>query len=151
MLGSLGRWLRLLGYDTVTAQHEPDAVLIRWARAEERIILTRDRHLANQRGIRALLINSDDVDEQLVQVARQLSLPMPEPGTRCPHCNVRLGEVNHDTAARSVPHYVVHTQDSFRRCAQCQRIYWRGTHWAGIAAKMRLVVEILDLSGFRKT
>ena len=139
MLGSLGRWLRLLGYDTVTAQHEPDAVLICWARAEDRTILTRDHHLANQRGIRALLITSDDLDEQLVQVARRLPLPSPRPGTRCPRCNVQLHEVNHNTAAQSVPNYVLHSQDTFRRCPQCQRVYWRGSHWADIAAKMRII------------
>jgi uncharacterized protein with PIN domain len=139
MLGSLGRWLRLLGYDTVTAQHEPDAVLVRWARAEDRIVLTRDQHLANQRGIEALLITSDNLDEQLLQVARQLPLPPPRPGTRCPRCNAPLHEASNSAVEESVPSYVLHTQSAFQRCRGCQRVYWRGTHWASIAAKARLI------------
>lgn len=49
MLGSLGRWLRLMGYDTAIAQREPDAQLVRRALAEGRVILTRDRALALSR------------------------------------------------------------------------------------------------------
>jgi len=90
MLGSLGKWLRLLGYDTVIARDEPDAVLVRQARAEDRVILTRDRQLARRRGVRVFLITEDDLEAQLYQVATNLDLPPPQPGSRCPECNELL-------------------------------------------------------------
>ena len=43
MLGRLARWLRLLGYDTAYENDADDLYLARRARAEDRILLTRDR------------------------------------------------------------------------------------------------------------
>ncbi|RME40127.1 MAG: hypothetical protein D6793_00070, partial [Thermoflexia bacterium] len=68
MLGRLARWLRLLGYDTAYENHADDLELARRARAEGRILLTRDRALAARKGLRALLIESEDVQEQVRQV-----------------------------------------------------------------------------------
>ncbi len=51
MLGRLARWLRLLGYDSVYFIHTADAELVRLARADGRIILTRDHGLARRRGV----------------------------------------------------------------------------------------------------
>jgi len=138
MLGSLGRWLRLLGYDTVIARHEPDAHLVRLARAEGRVILTRDRELAARHGVQALLIVSDKLDKQLAQTAHDLPLPPAAPGSRCQHCNESLQPVSHTDAAGSVPPYVLDTQESLSRCPACGRFYWRGTHWPEIEAKLAL-------------
>ncbi len=46
MLGSLARWLRLMGYDTAYPEPGPDRDLIDRARKEGRILLTRDKELA---------------------------------------------------------------------------------------------------------
>lgn len=139
MLGSLGKWLRLLGYDTAVAQREPDAEIVRLARAEGRIILTRDRALAQRRGLQAVLVICDDLDGQLAQIARDLPLPPPAPGTRCVHCNEPLRQITPAEAAADVPPYVLQTQAVFCRCSSCRRVYWRGTHWAGIEAKAATV------------
>jgi len=136
MLGSLGKWLRLLGYDTVIARDEPDAVLVRQARAEDRVILTRDRQLARRRGVRVFLITEDDLEAQLYQVATNLDLPPPQPGSRCPECNELLVIQRADDVAGDVPPYVLRTRDSFRRCPDCQRVFWRGSHWQGVAEKL---------------
>ena len=140
MLGTLGKWLRLLGYDTAIADnYQPDAELVRLARAEDRVILTRDRELAGRRGIQALLVVDDLLDAQLAQVGRELALPPPEPGSRCPHCNALLEEAPSHEVASAVPPYVLHTQEQFRRCPACGRVYWRGTHWRGIEGKVALM------------
>jgi uncharacterized protein len=144
MLGSLGRWLRLLGYDTAIARSETDWQILRRARAEERIILTRDRELAQRQGVRTLLVLRDDLDGQLAQTAHDLSLPQPQPGTRCLHCNAPLQPANRHDVAPDVPSYVLQTQKSFRRCPVCHRVYWRGTHWLKIeerAARLRAVTS----------
>lgn len=129
MLGSLGRWLRLLGYDAAIAGREPDWQIVRQARAEGRIILTRDRELARRQGVHTLLVVEDDLDAQLAQTMRDLDLPPPQPGTRCLHCNTTLQPVNPADVTGDVPPYVLQTQETFRRCPVCQRVYWRGTHW----------------------
>ncbi|MDI7277663.1 MAG: Mut7-C RNAse domain-containing protein, partial [Anaerolineae bacterium] len=42
MLGRLARWLRILGYDTLYDPRWHDDELVRLARAQGRILLTRD-------------------------------------------------------------------------------------------------------------
>jgi uncharacterized protein len=45
MLEKLTKWLRILGYDVTYERKIEDAVLIRQALAENRLILTPDTHL----------------------------------------------------------------------------------------------------------
>ncbi|HSN76938.1 MAG TPA: Mut7-C RNAse domain-containing protein [Anaerolineae bacterium] len=139
MLGSLGRWLRLLGYDMAIARSEPDWQLVRQARAEGRVILTRDRELARRQGLQTLLVQDDDLDAQLAQTARDLHLPQPQPGTRCLHCNASLQSASRSDVADDVPLYVLQTQEAFRRCPACRRVYWRGTHWAKIEERIAAI------------
>lgn len=146
MLGSLGRWLRLLGYDTAMAGTEPDWQIVRQARAEGRIILTRDRALASRRGVQTLLVLDDDLDAQLAQAALELDLPQQRPGTRCLHCNTLLEPASRADVASSVPPYVLQTQETFRRCPDCQRVYWRGTHWLKIEQRCAALQAITNRS-----
>jgi hypothetical protein len=136
MLGSLGRWLRLMGYDTAIAQHEPDTELVRRARIEDRVILTRDRELTRRAGVRTLLIEHDTLQDQLAQVGQALNLPSPQPGTRCPRCNEPLQAASLTDVAGDVPPYVLRTQTSFHRCPACRCVYWRGTHWQRITERL---------------
>lgn len=139
MLGSLGRWLRLLGYDTAIAGSEPDWQIVRQARAEGRVILTRDRELARRRGVQTLLVLDDDLDAQLAQTVQDLDLPPPQSGTRCLHCNATLQPASHSDVTSDVPPYVLQTQRTFRRCPVCRRVYWRGTHWLKIEERVAVL------------
>jgi len=142
MLGRLARWLRLLGYDTLYLSPADDQQLVRRARADGRILLTRDASLAQRRNLDALLIVSDRVQEQLAQVYRQLHLSTDNRFARCALCNVVLDHLDKEAARAQVPPYVFQTQSAFRRCPACQRIYWRGTHWQ----RMQKLLETLDKS-----
>jgi uncharacterized protein with PIN domain len=53
MLGRLARYLRLMGYDVSYPPPGPDARLIAVARAEGRVLLTRDRGIKQRVGPRA--------------------------------------------------------------------------------------------------
>jgi hypothetical protein len=113
--------------------------LIRQARAEDRLIVTRDHQLAGRRGIRAVLINSESLDGQIAEVRaalESLTAGVPEPFTRCPECNGKLHDLPHEGARDLVPPYVWHTQHVFRRCPDCGRVYWKGTHWPGMQARL---------------
>ena len=65
MLGRLARWLRLMGYDAVYWRDGSDDALIAAAQAEGRLILTRDHALAGRRGVSALLIEAEALDDQI--------------------------------------------------------------------------------------
>jgi uncharacterized protein len=129
MLGTLAKWLRILGYDTHFDSALDDHQLVRLARAEGRVLLTRDRQLARRRGVRTLQIDSQQLDEQIQQVLDALDLEPDRTFSLCPVCNEPLEAISQDEARKRVPAYVAQTQHSFRMCASCQRVYWRGTHW----------------------
>lgn len=129
MLGRLARWLRALGYDVLYDRSLDDDALARLARAEERILLTRDVELTRRRGIQTMLVRDDRVSEQLKQVVNQLGLATNAAFSRCIECNAVLQELTRDEALPHIPPYVAATQARFRRCPQCGKVYWRGTHW----------------------
>ena len=128
MLGKLAKWLRLLGYDTAYDNAATDLELARRARAEGRILLTRDRELAGRRGLRTLLIQSEILEEQVREVQDALG-PPPDPAlSRCAVCNAALETVSSEEVADCVPPYVLRTQAEFRLCPGCRRVYWAGSH-----------------------
>ena len=129
MLGRLAKWLRILGYDTLYNPSWDDLYLVRLARAQDRILLTRDTELARRRGVRVLVLKSERLEEQVRQLHRDLGLGAVAPFSRCPVCNTPLEEISKDQAWGQVPPYVFVTQKEFRLCPSCDRFYWRGSHW----------------------
>jgi uncharacterized protein with PIN domain len=129
MLGTLAKWLRVLGYDTIYDTDLDDHQLVRLARADGRELLTRDRELACRRGVRTLLVASEDLDDQVRQVLLELELDAGRTFSRCPICNEILQTLDRETARERVPPYVAQTRKTFRSCPACRRVYWRGTHW----------------------
>ena len=145
MLGRLTRWLRALGYDTSYDSAWDDERLAHIARAEKRILLTRDVQLTRRRGVVSILIQDDKVLNQLRQVIRLLTLNDALAFTRCIECNAELEELTPTEAAPLVPPFVLNTQTRFRRCPNCGRVYWRGTHWT----RMREVLAGLETTDGR--
>lgn len=140
MLGTLARWLRVLGFDVVYEAHIDDAALVEQAAAESRVILTRDRRLLERRLAREhLLIDSDDIDEQLRQVVEAFDLTARATGGfgRCLRCNTRLERIDAARVRDLVPAYVARTQTRFRYCPTCNRVFWRATHVEQMERRLR--------------
>ena len=145
MLGRLARWLRVLGYDTWYDIRVPDAELVRLAETEERVLLTRDRHLLRElRPARALEVRQDDPLQQLHDVVRALALEPPATlFTRCLLCNAPLEDLAREEAAPLLPAGVQDVPGPVRRCPVCARLYWDGSH----VRRMRAALE-RDLPGW---
>ena len=138
MLGSLVRWLRLAGYDTEFWREGSDDELIAAAQQQGRLIVTKDHGLAGRRGVAALRIDAETLDEQIDEARRSLSErgPAPQPFTRCAKCNGPIVDLPHPDADGLVPPYVWHTQREFRRCERCGRVYWKGTHYPAVQHRL---------------
>lgn len=139
MVGKLARWLRLLGYDTAyLPQLSPEGVM-REARRQGRIILTRDSRIVRRKDAPPFLfIESDRFREQLRQVVEALRLdPVRHLLTRCSECNERLQPITKDDVRDRVPEYVWRTQEEFRGCSGCRRLYWGATHKERILEEVR--------------
>jgi uncharacterized protein with PIN domain len=141
-VGKLARWLRLMGYDTRFFDGGDDSELVAIAKAEGRVILSRDTQIMKRRlitsgRIKAVLIQSDQPGEQIRQVIATLGLESRfKPFTICLECNQPLVERAKDEVKELVPPYVFKTQDQFMQCPNCGRIYWRGTHWREMTKKL---------------
>jgi len=59
-----------------------------------------------------------------------------KPFSLCLECNQVLVERSKDEVKELVPPYVFKTQNYFMQCPNCQRIYWRGTHWQAMTKRL---------------
>jgi uncharacterized protein with PIN domain len=143
MLGTLAKWLRVLGYDTEYDNSIEDDAVVQRCVNEDRIALTSDSRLVQRRLLRDrhVLVSSHKLSEQLIQVVAGLENP-PDSElrlTRCLECNSLIKEVSKSEVRALVPSYVFETQEEFRRCPDCKRVYWRGTH------RERMIEKVLSL------
>jgi hypothetical protein len=138
MLGSLARWLRFAGFDTLYEPESRTPTLVGRARAEGRWLLTLDRSLAARAGPRVVLLHGADVALQLADLRRRLPLVIERERflSRCSCCNGALQEITREEAAARVPPYVAATASRFFFCPGCGRIYWPGTHPGRIARRL---------------
>lgn len=134
MLGSLARWLRILGYDSVYRKDAEDGELL--AALGDRYLLTRDRQLAQRAGARGLYLESDDLDVQLAEIARRFSLRLDLSRTRCPTCNGELERAGKEEVKGSVAPGTLRAHEEFWRCRGCGKVYWHGAHWKNIIPRL---------------
>ena len=130
MLGRLARWLRAMGYDTLYPGQAEDRHLLQLARAEGRILVTRDRMLARLGEPDSCLIRSERVDAQVLEAVNRLALA-PEHRhwlSRCLECNGLLEPRIRESLRGLVPDHVFATHTDFLRCPGCGKIYWPGSH-----------------------
>jgi len=139
-LGTLAKWLRILGYDTLYERGNADPDFLRRAASEGRIVLTRKRdRTSHSSGGRLVVVKADHVRLQLAEVLEALRLE-PDPVkkmTRCLRCNVMLEEIPKERAEGRVPVYVYAACIRFKGCPACGRIYWPGTHRRHIEESLR--------------
>ncbi len=152
MLGKLARWLRLSGYDVYYSRNAKDEELLNVARHEGRVLLTRDITLAEKArrlGIKVALVESNSIEDQLIQLKRELGLRYertPEKAL-CPGCNGSLEEVGREEVAELLPRGVLEAHKEFYRCTQCGKIYWQGKHWQSIARRVVRIEDKVSSSG----
>ena len=125
-----------MGYDATYDDSLAHHTLARLARAEARVLVTRGRSLASRRGLRTVLIRSQDLEEQLKEVERAVGQPTGALFSRCSVCNGVLEEATPEQVARLVPAYVLKSQRTFRLCSSCNRVYWPGTHFQHIRSRI---------------
>lgn len=134
MLGPLTRYLRFMGYDTLSANafregnSREDTQLLGIAGAEDRILLTRDRELARRAGARAVLVRSERVMEQ-VQELHSLGLIEPDlTMDRCGLCNCLLRPASREEVESAGYAPLRRGNLEFFWCDGCRKLYWMGSH-----------------------
>lgn len=128
MLGSLAKWLRVLGFDTIYRSRYTPGFPADFP-MEDRILLSRQRARVAGRP-NGLLIRAERAGPQLREVCDALGIDPPPSQwfSRCIRCNVLLMPAS-DDASQTVPDYVytIH-HGAIRFCPVCRRCFWPGTH-----------------------
>ncbi|MEZ4864444.1 MAG: Mut7-C RNAse domain-containing protein [Caldilineaceae bacterium] len=146
-LGKLARWLRLLGFDTLYRNDYDDPEIVEIAACEGRTILTRDGGIMKRRAvIRGYHIQSTNPEEQLRELFACYPLEQQiKPFRRCLACNGLLKSVDKATILHLLEPKTIHYYDEFFRCTDCQKIYWRGTHFTRMEAFVaRVIAEMAE-------
>ena len=145
MLGTLAKWLRLLGFDTLYANDKmTDDDILHLAKAEHRMILSRDKTLI-KRGkkldLSVLEVQTVDLNEQLRQVLSKASVEPKKVLSRCSLCNTLLQPISKEKVKDTVPPRIFQHNESFWICPTCDKIYWAGTHYENILETMRQLTK----------
>jgi uncharacterized protein with PIN domain len=151
MLGTLTRYLRLMGYDSKSATElaegnpKEDSLLLELAFNEKRLLLTKDAELARRGQEQAILIGPDDVIAQLRQLIDSGIIKNRLTMSRCSICNTELREAN--TCEIENADYAPKDWRnlSFFWCETCKKLYWNGSHGKQLEKRMGEVRE--DRSG----
>ncbi len=130
-LGTLARYLRMIGLDTAYHNGMTDEQIIQLSRTERRIILTRDRGLLKNGSVtHGYWIRETDPRRQLAEVVGQFHLQETiRPFTRCIRCNGVLAKTDRETVRSVVPVGVYQSFEFFTRCDSCRQVYWAGSHF----------------------
>jgi uncharacterized protein with PIN domain len=130
-LGKLAKALRMLGYDTIYFRGEETHRLFHLARAEGRVILTRNTRLGPKTPEdKVILVEEDKPFLQLRELIRNklISGGGENRFSRCLLCNAILERAAPGEIEERIPDFVFHQQQEFFRCPECHRIYWPGSH-----------------------
>jgi uncharacterized protein with PIN domain len=143
MLARLARLLRAAGYDTYLASGgTPDDALLEIARAEDRILLTRDRRLAERAAPASAVISGRGVAEEARNLSRAFQVDWTlAPFTRCVMDNAPLREATAEEVAR-MPAQSQGLPGPFRTCPACGRLYWPGSHVKRMTARLEGLAQI---------
>jgi uncharacterized protein with PIN domain len=141
MLVRLARLLRAAGYDTyLAAGGEPDAELIRTARREGRILLTRDKRLAAA-AEESVLISGWGVNAEAHSLSRAVVMDWAfAPFTRCMVDNAHLREAAPEEIA-ALPAQARGLPGPFHVCPSCGRAYWPGSHVRRLEARLQALAR----------
>jgi len=148
MLGTLARWLRMLGHDVEYTNSLDDSQLLATAKEEDRILLTRDFELYQRaigKEIAAFCMEGKTQEERLAELAKRfgIELKIDMVTSRCPKCNTTVRPISKKEAENRVEQNTFEHYQEFWECPKCGQIYWQGAHWTRIRRTLEMAGEHL--------
>ena len=139
MLGRLCRYLRAAGYDTLLAAGgHSDGELLRQCHAEGRYFLTQDQLVREHKAARgvALILPHESLDHLAALLGEHYRLDwLGRAFTRCLVDNTPLVAADAAALARA-PQDALRPDEPLHHCPSCGRIYWRGSHYKRMHARL---------------
>ncbi len=152
MYQRIARWLRMLGYDTEIVEVSVDYKILKKAKDEKRILVTRDEDLkrrAEKLGIKAITIDGETIEERLAKLHKETGIKLFFSKTilpRCSNCNAEIISVDKDDIKEGIPEGTMKQYNEFWICSneKCKQIYWKGSHWEKIEQSLEESRSILE-------
>jgi uncharacterized protein with PIN domain len=144
-LGRLAAYLRMLGFDCLYKNDFEDSDMASLLLDDPRILLTRDRRLLMRKTIQlGYCVRSLEPGRQLAELVNRFNLvTWARPFQRCMYCNSLLKAIDKNAVLdRLEPRTRLYYND-FSLCPNCNRIYWKGSHWERMKAA---VTDLLSTS-----
>lgn len=153
MAGSLCRYLRLMGYDTLDANDLPmgnrreDTLLLKTAEEENRIVLTRDAELARRDRRLTLYLAGEKLEDQIRQLTKARLITPLLRLTRCSVCNNLLIPLSDETLSRHKDEITDIIPDlspeegEILWCQKCRKAYWEGSHTRSMKRRIDLLTR----------
>lgn len=140
-LGKLVRDLRLLGIDVIYDRDAEDRQLIETATSQNRALLTRDRRLLMHGTLRhGYYLRSQNPLEQTMEVILRFDLASAlTPFARCLRCNAALQPAPKEAVLDRLEPLTKIYYEEFRRCPDCEQVYWSGSHFEKLQARIESI------------
>jgi len=159
MLGKLGKFFRILGFDAKIASPElTDSQILNECILDNRCLLTKDKEFharmlksnyGNGSSGNALYIDQPDLESQITFTLKWLkvgpsyfSIENPDQFVnRCSNCNSIVKLVDKSFIKGSVSESTFDKHNKFWKCTNnsCKNIFWIGSHWINILKTLKTV------------
>jgi uncharacterized protein len=126
-LGKLTKYLRILGFDTVSLKNLETLEICRSA-ADSSLFFTKQTKAIQYKPL--IIIKADKIQEQISEIADIIRPYFDSKAfmTRCIECNTLLRLTEKQNIEERVPEYIYHHHERFKLCPSCRKVYWEGTH-----------------------
>jgi hypothetical protein len=132
--GRLARYLRMAGFDTWYDSSWDDAKILQALEVEPRLLLTRNLDLLKRKQVEfGRYIRAESPVAQMREVFDVFGVTEPVRSfSRCLECNTVLLPVPKQDILHRLEPLTRRYVDSFSICDRCDKIYWEGSHVAGM-------------------
>lgn len=138
-LGSLAKYMRMLGLDTIYRNNFSDEEIVKISLKERRAILTKAKGILKRSDVtHGYWIRSTKTIEQLKEVLHRFDLKNQiKEFSRCLVCNSKLKKIAKEKIIDRLPAKIKERQNIFYVCIPCDKIFWKGSHYT----KMKGIIE----------
>lgn len=140
-LGKLKKYLRMLGFDTVSIDN-PDILKSYEQSNCPPLFFTKKTKNISYHPI--TVIKTNKIEEQIREI-KDIIKPYLNKNifmTRCIECNSLLESTDKKDIEARIPEYIYHNHEEFKVCPSCKKVYWEGTH----ANRIKKWIRTLNLN-----
>lgn len=142
-LGKLAKNLRMIGIDSAYKNNYTAREIVNISINERRVILTRNPGLLKRSEVtHGYFVRNSIPLEQTKEIVNRFQLQNNiNEFSRCIECNSKLVETEKDKIIHRLPKRISKAHDDFYLCSECNKIYWKGSHFDNMLLKLKLIME----------